>query len=257
VGVILHYRGEIMANKKVRLTPLQVEYKKEIDRLMRGVKKAEKQGYIFDEEALPKMPKRVTKKSLTEIRQTKPSQLKEKAHKVEQEPAPELLPADRQPIRTEDGYLIDPNTGEVIEQPEVKTEPKKENPRERWYREHGYVYDPSTRKWEKARQELPRFTSMVISNFREDVSHFPEVAEPMISAWLGELINNYGEDDVAQMLEEAKGEGVWIDYTIAYKRDALIGMISQMMEYLPDASDQFKKDLTERFEYGEDWSEPD
>jgi hypothetical protein len=29
------------------------------------------------------------------------------------------------------------------------------------------------------------------------------------------------------------------------------------MAYLPDASEQFKKDLAEQFEYGEDWSSPD
>jgi hypothetical protein len=29
------------------------------------------------------------------------------------------------------------------------------------------------------------------------------------------------------------------------------------MEYLPDASDWFKKDLADKFEYDEDWETPD
>jgi hypothetical protein len=281
-----------MANKKVKLTPLQKAYKKELQRLMSGVKKAEKKGYIFNENKLPKMPKRVTKKALNKIQHTKPldyatanvikskertkkpnkeiNKTKEKIkipeyeepadndyipswyeeqpeytgdYYTEPEETPELEPEEAQEVITEDGYIINPDTGEVK---------GKLHDRELNNLKHG-----KTKEGKKfSEDEYPRFSTIVISNFREDISHFPQMAEPMLGNWLNELINNYGEDDVAQMLEEAKADGIWIDYTIAYSRDNLLGMISQMMDYLPDASEQFKKDLADRFEFDEDWENP-
>ena len=105
--------------------------------------------------------------------------------------------------------------------------------------------------------DYPRFSDMVISNFYVDISHFPSMAEPMLRSWIGELITQYGKDDVAEMLENAKADGVWIDFTVAYRKDLLLGMVADMMEYLPDASDWFKQDLAEKLEYSEDWESPD
>jgi hypothetical protein len=293
-----------MATKKTKLTALQQAFKKELNRIMRGVKRAEKQGYIFDENKLPKTPKRVTSKSVEKLQKIKPSDLKAKAKKVDYEtgelisgkkaikqekqiakekaketrrlnklnkeleqnrrkaPAWEddyyedvYVPSQKEqkpaePVTTDSGYKVDPTSGEILERPEPKTD------REKFNKKHGldkYKED----KQQEPRIEYPTFSNMVISNFKADVSHFPAMAEPMLLSWLDQLISQYGADDVAEMLEEAKGAGVWIDYTVAYRKDLLLGMISDMMEYLPDASDWFKKDLADKFEYDEDWETPD
>jgi hypothetical protein len=290
-----------MATKRKKLTPLQQAYKHEFQRIMRAVKRAEKQGYIFDEDKLPKVPKKISRHSVTRLQKIKPADLKLKAQKVDYETGelisgkkalkqekqqriekaketrrqnklekeiqqnrrkpldyeydtylddlPEYKPEPAkpaEPITTPDGYKIDPSTGEILEQPEPKHE------REKYNKEHGLD------KYKQPQQtSYPTFSSMVISNFREDVAHFPALASPMLNSWIDELITQYGADDVSQMLEDAKGAGVWIDYTVAYRKDLLLGMISNMMEYLPDASDWFKKDLAEKLEYSEDWESPD
>jgi hypothetical protein len=313
-----------MAIKKRKLTPLQQAYKKEINRLNRAVKRAEKQGYIFDESKLPKMPKRVTTRGLHKLQNTKPVDLKMKARKVdfetgeiisgrkalkeakaerirkanltrkfnkinkeiennrkpldydydfqlqdlpsypttdntfdEYELYKDEIPVTIEPetITTEDGYIIDKLTGEILSSPEVKPEPNP-NPihdREKYNQKHGL----DKYKKEQPIEEYPQFSTIVISNFKNDVSHYPAIAEPLINSWLNELISNYGEADVATMLEDAKANGTWIDYTIAYNRDKLLGMVAEMMEYLPDASDWFKQELSERLEYAEDWEYPD
>lgn len=151
-----------------------------------------------------------------------------------------------QPVKTDSGYTIDPTTGEILDIP------KPLHDREKYNLEH-----PDTKYQQQQEQKYPRFSTIVIDNFMNDISHFPELAYPMLGSWINELIRNYGEDDVAEMLENAKSDGIWIDYSIAYSRDLLMTMISSMMDYLPDASEQFKKDLAEQFEYGEDWSTPD
>ena len=51
------------------ITPNQQEWEKELKRLNRFIKRAEKRGYIFDENIIPETPQRITKKKLSEIKQ--------------------------------------------------------------------------------------------------------------------------------------------------------------------------------------------
>lgn len=218
-----------MATKKKKLTPLQQAYSKELDRLKRAVKKAEKNGFEIDKEMLPKTPKRITKQSLSKIKSMK----NDVVYNWERVNEPET----KEPEPKE---------------PEAETkEPQPKHDREK------YNQKQHKKQQEQTKEDYPKFSDMVISNFYVDISHFPSMAEPMLRSWIGELINQYGRDDVAEMLENAKASGIWISYQIAYSKDLLLGMISDMMDYLPDASDWFKKDLAEKFEFDEDWESPD
>lgn len=58
-----------------KLTPNQQAYLKQLNRIKRFYKSAEKRGFRFDEKISTELPKRVTKKSLEKITQTKPKQL--------------------------------------------------------------------------------------------------------------------------------------------------------------------------------------
>ena len=62
-----------------KLTPNQMAFKKELNRIKRFVRNARKRGYEFDDNVLPKQPKRVTRKKLEEIKKIKPSNLYDKA----------------------------------------------------------------------------------------------------------------------------------------------------------------------------------
>lgn len=64
-----------MANKKVKKSANQIAYKKELSRIKRGIKQAEKRGYFVDSSLIPEMPKRVTKKALEKIKQIKPKDI--------------------------------------------------------------------------------------------------------------------------------------------------------------------------------------
>lgn len=65
--------------KRKQKTELQKAYQKERRRLQSAKRRAEKQGYVFPENVIPDMPKRVTRKALEKIQQTKPKDLYEKA----------------------------------------------------------------------------------------------------------------------------------------------------------------------------------
>lgn len=62
-----------------KLTLNQMAFKKELNRIKRFVRNARKRGYEFDDNVLPKQPKRVTRKKLEEIKNIKPSNLYDKA----------------------------------------------------------------------------------------------------------------------------------------------------------------------------------
>ena len=80
--------------KRNKQTKNQKEYQKERRRLLQAVRRAEKQGYIFPEDIVPKLPKRVTKKQLKNIQKIKPKQLYKKAIFVYQETG-EIVPAEQ------------------------------------------------------------------------------------------------------------------------------------------------------------------
>ena len=56
-----------------------MEFKKELKRIKRFIHNARKRGYEFDDNVLPKQPKRITRKKLEEIKNIKPSNLYDKA----------------------------------------------------------------------------------------------------------------------------------------------------------------------------------
>lgn len=80
--------------KRRTQTENQKAFQKERRRLLQAVRIAEKQGYIFPEDIVPKLPKRVTKKQLEKIQKTKPKQLYKKAKFVYQETG-EIVPAEQ------------------------------------------------------------------------------------------------------------------------------------------------------------------
>ena len=80
--------------KRKKQTENQKAYQKERRRLLQAVRRAEKQGYIFPEDIVPKLPKRVTKKQLEKIQATKPSDLYKIAQYVYEETG-EIVPAEQ------------------------------------------------------------------------------------------------------------------------------------------------------------------
>lgn len=82
-----------MAVRKKK-TKNQKAFQKERRRLLQAVRRAEKQGYIFPEDVVPTLPKRVTKKQLEKIQATKPSDLYKVAQYVFEETG-EIVPAEQ------------------------------------------------------------------------------------------------------------------------------------------------------------------
>lgn len=65
-----------------KLTQTQKEYRKQRRRVQQAVKRLEKIGYIFDENAVPKIPKKITKASVKRLAKITPEKLREKSEYI-------------------------------------------------------------------------------------------------------------------------------------------------------------------------------
>jgi hypothetical protein len=65
-----------------KLTQTQKEYKKQRRRVQQAVKRLEKIGYIFDEDVVPKIPKKITKASVQRLAKITPEKLREKSEYI-------------------------------------------------------------------------------------------------------------------------------------------------------------------------------
>lgn len=71
--------------KRKKQTENQKAFQKQRKRLLQAVRRAEKQGYIFQDNVVPQMPQRVTKKQLNKITNLKPKDLYKNAEWVDRE----------------------------------------------------------------------------------------------------------------------------------------------------------------------------
>lgn len=201
---------------KGKQTPLKNEYDKQRKRLKQAIRRAEKQGYIFSEDILPKKPKRITKASVRRLAKI----------------TPEL-------IRQKGKFLIE-ETGEIIPVKGNKAVIKQEIARKKQERTHA---EP---------QYLPSFSANVIQRFKSYILGFPPAIYEMVLPLINTLIHDIGEDGVATALENMPQQ--FHEYLHRHTYDsgtAISEFATSLIEYVPDVTIQYKKDLMDKFEYNE------
>ena len=216
--------------KRSKMTTNQQEYQKQIKRLERFIKNAEKRGFIFDDFQIPTRPQKVTKKRLQEIKDLKPSGLYKKAFAID-----------------EYGEKI---AGEVARKMERQiaahkaAETRKAKKYGRKTHFDDFTYFPSE-------------STMVLSNFKAEISNFPTFAQPVLNQWLSNVIAQHGSDAAAEMLQEGKEKGLIVNWEVAYKEGMLQQYMTEMLDYIPDLGQLEREALIEAFEQEESWSMPD
>ena len=95
-------------------------------------------------------------------------------------------------------------------------------------------------------------SQVIINNFKSQILHFPKEISDKVIAFINTLINEQGADSVAYSLEHMPLQFHEILNKTGYdSNSAMQEFTSSLVEYLPDASDAYKKDLIEAFEYNE------
>lgn len=92
------------------------------------------------------------------------------------------------------------------------------------------------------------YSETIIRMYKQELKNYPQHAEPLINAWLDSLIEKYGIDDVAQMIQEASASGIILTYEIAYDVYKIHAYIAEMLNYLPEMTPEWASDVLDAFD---------
>lgn len=202
-----------------KYTPLQKEYAKELRRIKSGILRNISHGYVYNK--IPQMPKRVTRKSLEKIKQKKPLDYAIKTVRIDLETGERVKAKNFKPLVP------------------IQTKPTKEIK----------TSESTLKESEPYVMPYDSFSTNIIKEFKNSFTYFPPPIRNKLLAWINTLINEQGEESVVEMI--LNSDEHLTDYLnrVGYDSESAISeYASAMMEYLPDASEQYKKDLMDMFE---------
>lgn len=195
-----------MPKRRKRLTAVEKEYRRIRKNLQSWVRAENRRGFIYDTEKLiPKIPKKITRGSINRLKK--------------------LTPEKRRSYAT---AYVDFNTGEIFTPKEGRKRYRKDR---KLYQETGNMDVLAT---------APDISSIILENFYDLISSYVfgrwdrRVTDrrDMAKNWIDRIVNTYGADAAAQMLEEGKRKGNWLSAKEAYDAIRLQASLNEMLTYL-------------------------
>lgn len=216
-------------------TPAERDYSKQVKRIKQFIRRAEKRGYQFSEDVLPKKPKRVTQASVLKLAKLTPEKLYKKAVYGGLASEGEIVPAT-------EGVKLE------------RSLRAKKAAETRKYRLAGPTQEPTNTPGFEPPENLLEFgiSNVIVQNFKSQILHFPKEIADKIIALINTLVTEQGIDDVAYSLQHMPMQFYEYINRQGYDSNAAIQEFSSaLIEYLPNASDGYKADLMDAFEYNE------
>lgn len=241
------HRKEVNMAKRKR-TQVEIEYSKQRKRIQSFIRKHEKEGFYFEENVLPAVPKKITKASVSRLKKITPQKLYSKAVYAGE---------------ASYGEVVSSYKGRLLRKQEAK---KKREKRQRLKMQHIKTPRPKHIK-ENVSTDKSFYTRTVLSGWYATLENYSKSpAYSVLRMWMNKLIRDNGEDAVARMLEQAASNGNILVWSVAYKTEEAIEYMGNVMKYLQDQGDiyqdemeeniQYWKDLGEAVESDEDWERP-
>lgn len=194
--------------KKKRISETRKEYNRQRKRIQNFISRNKKRGFLFDENILPKIPKRVTKASVNRLKKLTPEKLYSKARH------------------------LDTETGEITKGLQASKELRRKARGE-------------TKRRKQQRDDTIAFEDIVISNTLARVSQFRSELVPVFENWMDRLIQDNGRLEVAKMLQKGASEGKIVDFKVMYSETEMYKYFSDMLDFLPDQGDMYKEQVLE------------
>ena len=210
---------------KNKLTKNQIEFKKQITRIKNFIRRATKRGYEFSDNVIPTMPKRVTKKSIEKIKNIKPKDLYSKASYLDKST----------------GEIVSGSTGRKIER-NLSTQKAKETRKNNNNKRHS-----------NNNKNYITYETVIMKNFYEYIKSFTSnKIRDSLFGMIKTLELEQGRTEVAKALQNMPLQFHEILARCGYDSDkALMEFETSFLEYFPNVSEQYKKDLMEKLEYNE------
>ena len=211
--------------KKNKLTKNQIAFKKQVTRIKNFIRRATKRGYEFSDNAIPTMPKRVTKKSIEKIKNIKPKDLYSKASYLDKST----------------GEMVSGSTGRKIER-NLSTQKAKETRKNNNNKRHS-----------NNNKNYITYETVIMRNFYEYIKSFTSnKIRDSLYGMIRTLEIEQGRTEVAKALQNMPLQFHEILARCGYDSDkALMEFETSFLEYFPNVSEQYKKDLMEKLEYNE------
>ena len=211
--------------KKNKLTKNQIAFKKQVTRIKNFIRRATKRGYEFSDNVIPSMPKRVTKKSIEKIKNIKPKDLYSKASYLDKST----------------GEIVSGSTGRKIER-NLSTQKAKETRKNNNNKRHS-----------NNNKNYIKYETVIMKNFYEYIKSFTSnKIRDSLYGMIKSLEHEQGRTEVAKALQNMPLQFHEILARCGYDSDkALMEFETSFLEYFPNVSEQYKKDLMEKLEYNE------
>ena len=211
--------------KKNKLTKNQIAFKKQVTRIKNFIRRATKRGYEFSNNVIPTMPKRVTKKSIEKIKNIKPKDLYSKASYLDKST----------------GEIVSGSTGRKIER-NLSTQKAKETRKNNNNKRHS-----------NNNKNYITYETVIMKNFYEYIKSFSSnKIRDGLFGMIKTLEHEQGRTEVAKALQNMPLQFHEILARCGYDSDkALMEFETSFLEYFPNVSEQYKKDLMEKLEYNE------
>ena len=211
--------------KKNKLTKNQIAFKKQITRIKNFIRRATKRGYEFSDTVIPTMPKRVTKKSIEKIKNIKPKDLYSKASYLDKST----------------GEIVSGSTGRKIER-NLSTQKAKETRKNNNNKRHS-----------NNNKNYITYETVIMKNFYEYIKSFTSnKIRDSLYGMIKTLEHEQGRTEVAKALQNMPLQFHEILARCGYDSDkAIMEFETSFLEYFPNVSEQYKKDLMEKLEYNE------
>lgn len=272
--------------KKRTLSPTERAYSAQVKRIKNFIRRAEKRGYIFNENTLPTKPKRITQASVRRLQRLTPQELYKKAQysgqlsegktvsaqtglqlekrariakaketrerkRIAKQADIELkqwLDQHRHEIEESGLYEPEPEEPEIVELAAGNDVDSETGEILEPVREHPIEHD-----WvqDNISEDPYFFDNIVIGNFRLSIDKYVHGGgRNIIDKWLKECIEQTDQHSVAMMLQHGAEAGLTITPKVMYDGKLMTDYITRMMNYL-DVPEWYKDEMVDAIEMGQ------
>lgn len=223
-----------MAKKKVKVNETALEYRKQRKRVQNFIRRNEKRGFVFSENVLPGIPKKITKASVRRLAKLTPEELYKKSK------------------------YVSPETGEVLKQEEArkmfrKKSAKKAQETRKRKKDQSYKKSQSQNKKDNRynlNTDSSFFARTVIYIWKAELNKFAEGGlHDLLLAWMNSLIFENGEENTAKMIQTAQEDGIFLTWEVVYKESEAYRYMASLIDYMPQQGVMYKEEQLDKLEY--------
>ena len=216
-----------MAKRKSKLTPVQQEYRRERQRIQRQINRMTNRAYDVPD-LLPKIPKKITEASVRRLKKI----------------TTEKLYKESRFIDIETGEILTSKEGQALERSRRK-KPKQK------------VQAPPPTPIAPPEPDYVMFDKNILIVFTMEMTEIFGRNEKLfnyITRWYNMSLEKYGEEEMAEALEEAKSKGMFPGWECISDTELLVGKLEAITDLMAINSES-REEMFEELEQLEDWTE--